>query len=151
VSNLSKNFTMEELTKTDVRPMLDENIASAEKYRSSLEKLCNDLLEPIRKQFGPIMVNSGYRMSKLNKKIGGSPTSQHVFGQAADINAVKYNTPEGRAEMAKWVSANLKGKFHQALVEFGCLHIALATGTNDNQVAWAEKDANGNWVKRSLS
>lgn len=47
-----------------------------------------DVLEKIRKHFGvPVTVNSGYRSGPHNKKVGGSATSQHQYGLAADIVA----------------------------------------------------------------
>ena len=33
----------------------------------------------------PIVINSGYRSPELNKKVGGSPTSNHLTGCAVDI------------------------------------------------------------------
>ena len=33
----------------------------------------------------PIIINSGYRSPELNKKVGGSPTSNHLTGCAVDI------------------------------------------------------------------
>ncbi|MYD23460.1 MAG: hypothetical protein F4X04_14670 [Holophagales bacterium] len=48
--------------------------------------LCHQVLEPLRERLGwPILVNSGYRCGALNELVGGSATSQHVRGQAADI------------------------------------------------------------------
>ena len=47
-----------------------------------------ELLQKIRDKYGyPINVNSGYRCLALNNAVGGSKTSQHVIGQAADIVA----------------------------------------------------------------
>ena len=47
-----------------------------------------NVLDPIRRMWGrPIIVNSGYRCPKLNAAVGGSATSQHMKGEAADITA----------------------------------------------------------------
>lgn len=44
------------------------------------------LLEYIRRCIGvPVIVNSGYRNSEHNKRVGGVPTSQHLVGAAADV------------------------------------------------------------------
>ena len=52
------------------------------------------LLNELRMLFdAPIIVNSGCRCSKHNKKIGGSPRSQHLLGKAADI-VVKGKDPK---------------------------------------------------------
>ena len=54
----------------------------------NLQFLVDNVLQPLRDIYGrPIVVNSGYRCPKLNKAVGGSKTSQHTKGQAADITA----------------------------------------------------------------
>lgn len=53
----------------------------------ALQKLCTDILQPIRNKYGlPIIVTSGFRCQELNKAVGGVPTSQHLKGEAADIS-----------------------------------------------------------------
>ncbi len=55
---------------------------------TNMTELVNKLLDPIREKWGrPITVNSGYRSPELNAAVGGVSTSQHLRGQAADINA----------------------------------------------------------------
>lgn len=44
------------------------------------------ILQGIRNHFGqPVTINSAYRTPEHNKKVGGSATSQHLYGMAADI------------------------------------------------------------------
>jgi len=86
----SPHFTFEELTKTATGI---ENVpTSADK--AWLEALAVEVLEPLRRKFGPIIVNSGYRSQAVNTRIGGSPTSQHMVGQAADIVSPSYTPYE---------------------------------------------------------
>lgn len=52
-----------------------------------LRLLCANVLDPLREAMGtPIYISSGYRCQALNKAVGGVTNSQHVKGQAADIN-----------------------------------------------------------------
>jgi uncharacterized protein YcbK (DUF882 family) len=51
----------------------------------NLRHLVQSVLDPLRAELGPIRVTSGYRSPDVNRAIGGSSTSQHVSGQAADI------------------------------------------------------------------
>ena len=52
----------------------------------NLKKLCNNILQPIRDKYGKsIYVNSGYRNPFVNRVVGGSTSSQHTKGEAADI------------------------------------------------------------------
>lgn len=46
---------------------------------------CHMLLEPARQVVGPIIINSGFRCSRVNALVGGVSNSQHLLGQAADI------------------------------------------------------------------
>lgn len=46
---------------------------------------CLMLLEPARQVVGPIIINSGFRNSRVNRLVGGVANSQHLIGQAADI------------------------------------------------------------------
>ena len=48
-------------------------------------KLCTEVLEPLRKRVGRVIITSGYRCQELNKAVGGVPHSQHLRGEAADI------------------------------------------------------------------
>lgn len=46
---------------------------------------CHMILEPARQVVGPIIINSGFRNSRVNTLVGGVKNSQHLLGQAADI------------------------------------------------------------------
>lgn len=51
-----------------------------------IDPLLIELLQKLRDKLGkPITVTSGYRTPEYNRKIGGSPNSQHLLGKAADI------------------------------------------------------------------
>ena len=59
------------------------------------------VLQKIRSHFGKaVTINSGYRTSAHNKKVGGSQYSQHLYGMAADI-AVKGVAPQTVAAYAE--------------------------------------------------
>ena len=57
-----------------------------EVYRDLLD-LAQHVLEPIRQQFGPLTITSGYRSPEHNAEVGGASGSKHLLGQAADIAA----------------------------------------------------------------
>lgn len=51
-------------------------------------------LEKVRARLGkPILVSSGYRCPALNKAVGGSPTSDHMEGDAADFTSPGFGSP----------------------------------------------------------
>jgi len=81
--NLTKNFTLEELTVTDHREFKNEpNPAET----ANLVRIAN-LLEQVKSVLGgvPIMVNSAFRSKQVNDAVGSKDTSQHRLGCAADI------------------------------------------------------------------
>lgn len=83
--NMSKNFTLEELTfsQTAVRNGIDNS--PNQEVINNLKKLCESL-EKVRELVGaPISVSSGYRSPELNKSVGGAKDSAHTKGLAADI------------------------------------------------------------------
>jgi hypothetical protein len=81
--NLTKNFTLEELTITDHREF-DNTPNAAE--TANLTRLA-DFLEQVKEAVGnkPVMVNSAFRSAQVNTAVGSKETSQHRIGCAADI------------------------------------------------------------------
>ncbi len=53
----------------------------------TLTALCQEVLEPLRSEFGPLTITSGYRSVTHNAAVGGAPGSKHIYGMAADIAA----------------------------------------------------------------
>lgn len=99
-----KYFSIEELCHSDVanRLKMDNTPNAEQKHR--LEVLIEELLDPLREAWGSaIKVNSGYRTARLNKILGGSFTSAHVLGYAADIVPVNGKIAEFKAFTKDWL------------------------------------------------
>lgn len=81
--NLTKHFTLEELTITDHREF--DNTPNASET-ANLTRLA-DFLEQVKEAVGgkAVMVNSAFRSAKVNASVGSKDTSQHRLGCAADI------------------------------------------------------------------
>jgi len=147
MENISKHITYAEAihSNTAKRKGIDNtpNIKQVETMKLTAEKI----FEPLREFVGgPIKVNSFFRSTELNEKIGGSKTSQHCKGQAIDIDDVyKYKT---NAEMYHWIKENLN--FDQMIWEFGTdmnpnwVHISyVSEEDNRNRCLKAYKDDMG--------
>lgn len=87
---LTKNFPLRELLRSQsaTRNNIEEQFNPSPAILENLRLLCVHVLQPLRDSLGrAIFVNSGYRCLKVNTLVGGSKTSQHLTGQAADIEA----------------------------------------------------------------
>lgn len=83
-----KYFTIAELCKSSVALQKKIDNTPNSEIVNNLTQLVNNILDPLREKYGkPITVNSGYRCAALNKATGGSKTSHHTLGLAADITA----------------------------------------------------------------
>ena len=92
--HLSPHFTVGEFFRsgTAIRLGIDNNpdahpgegISTAEVVEN-LRALCTEVLEPLRRRVGRVIVTSGYRCQEPNKAVGGVWNSQHLKGEAADI------------------------------------------------------------------
>jgi hypothetical protein len=83
--NLTKNFTLEELTYSYMAVTHGVSNTPDVAAKESLAILAASLLQPLRDHLGkPITITSGYRSKELNKMVGGVKNSQHLKGQAAD-------------------------------------------------------------------
>jgi hypothetical protein len=111
--NLSANFSLKELTKSDTATRLGIDNTPDEETIDNLKTLCDKVLQPVREHFGKsVTVNSGYRSPESNAAVGGSKTSDHCKGQAADIEIEGIPNPE----LAQWIMDNLD--YTQLILEF---------------------------------
>ena len=109
---LSANFTVDELCKSEVAIRRSIDNTPTETIISNLQALVLNVLQPIRNSLGPITINSGYRSPAVNVAVGGSPTSDHCLGMAADIEIAGYDNKM----LAKFIEQNFK--FTQLILEF---------------------------------
>jgi len=84
--NLSKSFTLNELTKSQEAIRLGIPNEPNDEHITNLILLCKNILQPLRNHFKiPVSISSGYRSAALCEAIGSSSESQHTKGQAADL------------------------------------------------------------------
>ena len=120
-----KYFTIKELCKSSTATQRGIDNTPNSEIVSNLEQLVDNILDPLREAYGkPITVNSGYRCNALNKAVGGSKTSHHLTGLAADI------TGSSKAENKKIfeLAQKLKLPFDQLIDEkrFSWVHISFS-------------------------
>jgi zinc D-Ala-D-Ala carboxypeptidase len=111
--NLSPNFSLHELTKSETALRLDLDNTPDEQATENLRLLCEKVLQPVRDHFGKgVKVNSAYRSPESNAAVGGSKTSDHCKGMAADIEIPGV----ANADLAQFIMDNLD--YTQLILEF---------------------------------
>ena len=113
LENLSKHFTIKELTYSDTAIRLGIDNSPTEQVLINLQNVVQFILEPVRNYFDkPIKINSGYRSEELCKVIGSKPTSQHTLGEAVDFEVI--GIPNQVA--SEWLVNNLD--YDQCILEY---------------------------------
>ena len=145
---LSKNLTLKEAIKSNTASRLGIDNTPEDWEIHNLRAVAENVFQPIRDHFGvPIGVSSGYRSKELNKAIGGSKYSQHMIGEALDIDADIFGKVTN-ADIFNFVKNNLE--WDQMIWEFGddeepnWVHISYKeSGKNRKQIKRAYRDEKG--------
>jgi len=134
---LSPNFTLYELTRSQAAARHGIDNRPGEWEIANLRRLSAEVLEPVRDRFGrPFSPSSGYRCARLNRLIGGARNSQHLRGEAADLEIPGVSN----IDLALYIRDNLV--FDQLILEYpvkGCadagwVHCSLKARGNRGQV-----------------
>ena len=149
---LSKNFSLNELTKSQTAIRMGIDNTSDTEQLVNLAVLVQQILQPCREQFGSISINSGLRVLKLNQAIGSSDKSQHTKGEAADFEAHSISN----RRLAEWIEEKLD--FDQLILEYpgpdprdGWVHCSYKRdGGNRKQVLTAVKEGGKTVYKKGL-
>lgn len=109
---LTKNFTLEELTRSSKAKALRIDNSPSPDQLANLKALAENILQPLRDALGsPINITSGLRVPALNTAVKGSKTSQHTKGEAVDIKVSGKNKV-----IFDWIVNNLD--YDQIISEF---------------------------------
>jgi zinc D-Ala-D-Ala carboxypeptidase len=150
---LSPNFVLSEFTRSSAAERLGLDNTPSQEHIENLKLLCYHVLQKVRNHYGkPVIVTSGYRSPAVNKAIGGSATSQHSNGEAADIEIMGLSNHD----LAVWIRNNLV--FDQLILEFfqlgvpnsGWVHVSYKLNNNRRQVLTAVKEGNRTVYKPGL-
>jgi len=130
--NISKYVSYDEATKSQTAIRHGIKNEPNEQELLNMKIVAVKCFDPIRENYGkPLKVSSFFRCAELNKKVGGAPTSQHVKGQAIDIDA---GSKQENKKIFEFAKANLD--FDQLIDEydFSWVHISYNQGKNRKQI-----------------
>lgn len=142
---LSKHLSLAEVTRSDSAKRNGISNEPTAEHLENFKLLAEKVFEPIREHFKvPIHISSGYRSLALNKKIGGSLTSQHCSGEAIDIDMDGSASGITNKQVFDFIKQHLN--FDQLIWEFGTtsnpdwVHVSYeSTGKQRKQVLRAIK------------
>lgn len=126
-------FTIAELCRSNTADRLGINNRCRQEHVTALTALVDNVLDPLREWYGkPLIVSSGYRCPELNAAVKGSRTSQHMSGQAADIDT---GDRQQNKLLFEYIKKNLP--YDQLIDEsnFAWVHVSYrSVGENRKQV-----------------
>lgn len=143
------NFTLAELCRSATAYRNGISNTPTAEHQQNLIYLAQTVLQPLRDFFGePIVVTSGYRGPRLNQVVGGSPSSFHCFGCAADWD-FRDHSKHTLVDALKYIHENLP--FTELIAEHfpgGWIHVAIQKGReNEKQTKYCL--ASDNRVRRA--
>ena len=157
-----KYFTLLEFTRSHTASLRAMDNNPPNDVVHNLEWLCAQALDPLREAIGsPVVVTSGYRCPDLNTAVGGSPTSYHLLGLAADIYPLDFDKREEVIALIKeskekgdtW-KLNPKEEerpllmFTEAIIYPTFFHIAVAPEGNSQKFLLRKYNGYGQGYKR---
>ncbi len=147
---LSRNFTLNELTRSGTAQRRGIDNEPTDAHLDNLQRIVDEILQPMREDLGPIRVTSGYRSPKLNRAIGGSSRSQHCKGEAVDIQFWEGGDMDNKV-IYDYILDN-EIEFDQMINEFdfSWIHISLKEKGNRNRVLEAYKNEEGKTCYREV-
>jgi len=143
MTRISEHITFEEATKsqTAIRAGI-KNVPGINEIDAMI-LVAEKIFEPVRKHFGvPIGISSFFRGKALNALVGGAKASQHMSGEAMDIDADTYGRITNK-QIFDYILKNLE--FDQLIWEFGddknpeWVHASFRVGGNRRNVLKAVK------------
>lgn len=137
-----KYFTISEMCYSATAKKYGIDNTPTREIEANLTMFINTVLDPIREKYGkPLRVSSGYRCKKLNDVVGGSKTSQHMKGEAADLIPVDGDTRR-LFYLIKEMIDNKEIRCGQLIWEYGTkeapkwVHISIETDKKHNQILY---------------
>lgn len=103
MTKITEHFSLSEFERSNTARKYNIDNTIPASAVANITTLCHNVLEPLRQHVGePVEISSGYRCPALNAKVGGSSTSQHMKGEAADIVAPRSSPQGGKITLLRW-------------------------------------------------
>jgi len=132
---LTKDFALSEFVSSDTATRHEIDNTPPPMVLATLTNVLIPKMQAVRDLLGvSVIVKSGYRCPALNTLVRGSPTSDHVTGNAADFVAPRFGTPRRVCEWLMQHASTLQ--YDQLIYEVGWVHVSFSARQR-NQVLTA--------------
>lgn len=136
--NITPHFSLAEIEQSLTAKKMGIDNTMPACYLENAQALARFVLEPIRLYFGmPFSPESWYRCQALNEAVGGSKTSDHMIGAAADISVPKVSL----IALAEYIRDDLQ--FDQLILEPTWVHVSYKLDNNRNEIL---RNENGKYL-----
>lgn len=130
---LSTNFSLNGFIKSATAIRLGIDNTPSNDHIDAMTELCENVLQKVRDHFGRVDVNSGFRCLLLNRALRSNDTSQHLMGEAGDIEVGGVSN----YDLACWIRDNCE--FDKVILEFytsgdpssGWVHVSFRGDSSD--------------------
>ncbi len=144
---MAPNFKYGEFVKSSTARRFGIRNEPNELEWQAIERVAGNIIQPVRDKFGPINITSGYRCVPLCLKVGSSPRSNHVKGEAIDFEPVNSDIP--LIDVIEWIHRKLP--YRELIAEFfpnGWIHVAYRLNKNVGKLKL--KDSRHNYSSVSM-
>lgn len=137
---LSKNITLAQGIRSATAKARGIDNTPTDAIIENMKITAQNVYEPLLKKIPSLIVTSFYRSPALNKAIGGSPTSQHMKGQAMDLSS--------NDNLKLFEAAKSLPNFDQIIWEFGAskpawVHVSFSPTRSRREILKAVKNSKG--------
>jgi len=155
MKKISEHISYSEAVRSYTGKKLGLDNTPNEEQLANMKLLAEKIFEPVRKHFNvPIYIWSMFRSKTVNEAIGGSRTSQHLKGQAVDIDGQIYGGVTN-SEIFDYIVNNLI--FDQIIAEFpdnsgepNWVHVSYRKNNNRRKITLAEKTSKGKTIYKNI-
>lgn len=136
---IGRHFTLADVASSNTATKHGINNTPTEAAVVAAKQLAEHVLDRIVEACGPIRINSWYRAPELNKLVGGSSTSAHMLGEAADIVLPGVEAPDFARLILKAGITDFDQLIGYAPDNGGQIHISWRPSGNRGQIRWSPK------------
>ncbi len=126
---MAPNFRYKEFVRSATALRLGIRNIPNEQQWQSIERVAGNIIQPVREEFGPIRITSGFRSVQLCLEVGSSAKSNHTRGEAIDFEPV--SSKVRLVYVLKWIHTNLD--YRELIAEYfpnGWVHVAYRLNKN---------------------